>query len=308
MTSQTFTHKDLSREVGVSETTIKSYRRKFPEFISVASRGKPIRFNPETLDVCRRIRDSFEKGLSIEETRDILHTEFKRHAVPDNLPKSDDSTPSSLPVPQDLAKLVETTKGVLGGLEQAVSLQGATHDRLGRIERSIQDLFEVQSRLHTMQTELLGKLDAFMVSALSRSPSRPPADRIHADSSPRVEPPAPMLGLPVVVRSEDGDFLGVTSRRGNPFTLQEFLRFLPRSVPGAGHMHPVWSRDGEDWILVFHGEGGMNATIGKCVFRRTRTPKGNEVVHFRRFEVEGRDLPRQHLHGMLKQMKEHYET
>lgn len=70
------THKDLSRLLGVSETTVKSYRRKFPECIPVANQGKPIRFRSEAAAVCTRIRDLFELGMSVPEVRTRLAEEF----------------------------------------------------------------------------------------------------------------------------------------------------------------------------------------------------------------------------------------
>lgn len=70
------THKDLSKLLGVSETTVKSYRRKFPGCVPVANAGKPIRFTPEAADVCKRIRDLFELGMAVSEIRHRLSEEF----------------------------------------------------------------------------------------------------------------------------------------------------------------------------------------------------------------------------------------
>jgi hypothetical protein len=76
MSGKEYTHKDLSRLLGVSETTVKSYRRKFPGCIPVAGYGKPIRFGEDALRIARRIRDLFEYGLSVDETRARLAEEF----------------------------------------------------------------------------------------------------------------------------------------------------------------------------------------------------------------------------------------
>ncbi|MDR2669919.1 MAG: helix-turn-helix domain-containing protein [Desulfovibrio sp.] len=76
MSGNEYTHKDLSRLLGVSVTTVKSYRRKFPDCIPVAGCGKPIRFGEDALRVARRIRDLFEYGLSVDETRARLAEEF----------------------------------------------------------------------------------------------------------------------------------------------------------------------------------------------------------------------------------------
>ena len=69
MSEATLTHKDLADLLKVSETTVKSYRRKFPGCIPVASQGKPIRFPAVAAEVALRIRDLFELGMSVEEVR-----------------------------------------------------------------------------------------------------------------------------------------------------------------------------------------------------------------------------------------------
>lgn len=76
MSEKTFTHKALADLLGVSETTVKSYRRKFPGCIPVANQGKPIRFSPDAAAVATRIRDLFETGMSVEEVRLRLSKEF----------------------------------------------------------------------------------------------------------------------------------------------------------------------------------------------------------------------------------------
>lgn len=76
MSDATLTHKDLANLLSVSETTVKSYRRKFPDCIPVASKGKPIRFTPNAASVATRIRDFFETGMSVEEVRSRLAMEF----------------------------------------------------------------------------------------------------------------------------------------------------------------------------------------------------------------------------------------
>ena len=76
MSENTFTHKALADLLGVSETTVKSYRRKFPGCIPVSSQGKPIRFTAEAAAVATRIRDLFETGMSVEEVRARLSKEF----------------------------------------------------------------------------------------------------------------------------------------------------------------------------------------------------------------------------------------
>ncbi len=76
MSGEHVTHKDLAKLLGVSETTVKSYRRKFPGCIPVANKGKPIRFTAQAPTVALRIRDLFSGGMSVPEVRSRLAAEF----------------------------------------------------------------------------------------------------------------------------------------------------------------------------------------------------------------------------------------
>jgi len=76
MSEKTFTHKELGRLLGVSETTVKSYRRKFPDCIPVANEGKPIRFTEQAGAVCLRIRELFGRGMAVPEVRARLEKDF----------------------------------------------------------------------------------------------------------------------------------------------------------------------------------------------------------------------------------------
>jgi hypothetical protein len=92
----TLTHQDLARIVGVSVTTIKSYRRKFPEFFFPPSQTKPLRFRPETEKLCLRIAAFFTQGWSIKRARQELSRVFPVVVPTDKLPIV---APGPLPAP-----------------------------------------------------------------------------------------------------------------------------------------------------------------------------------------------------------------
>jgi hypothetical protein len=99
MSEATLTHEDLSRLLGVSQTTVKSYRRKFPGCIPVANMGKPIRFTAEAAKVATRIRDLFQTGMSVPETRARLAAEFDWISpdAPDEEPEQPADNPPDAP-------------------------------------------------------------------------------------------------------------------------------------------------------------------------------------------------------------------
>lgn len=126
---KTFTHKELSRLLSVSETTIKSYRRKFDECIPVASFGKPIRFTESALQVCKRIRDHFNAGMSVEEVRARLAQEFSWIAP--QSPDKEGASPQTMALPQDFTQAVSNLAKSMVTLTQQ---QGSMLKRMQEIE------------------------------------------------------------------------------------------------------------------------------------------------------------------------------
>lgn len=142
MTEGNLTHRDLARMLGVSETTVKSYRRKFPDCIPVASQGKPIRFTAEAAAVALRIRDLFEMGMSVEEVRARLVADFAW--IPAPAPADTDAAGTAVPapparveLPQDFTLAVSTLAKSMVGLTQQ---QGVILKRMQHIEGMIDAL------------------------------------------------------------------------------------------------------------------------------------------------------------------------
>jgi hypothetical protein len=138
MTEGNLTHRDLARMLGVSETTVKSYRRKFPDCIPVASQGKPIRFTAEAAAVSLRIRDLFEMGMSVEEVRARLASEFAWIAPEAPAQGQDDGDepaappqPARVELPQDFTLAVSNLAKSMVGLTQQ---QNAILKRVQHVE------------------------------------------------------------------------------------------------------------------------------------------------------------------------------
>lgn len=134
--SQTVTHKDLARKLKVSETTIKSYRRKFSDCIPVASQGKPIRFLPEAVAVCTRIRDLFDLGMSVEEVRARLAQEFPWISL---VTREEEERPTgAVPaLPQEFTIALSNLAKSMVNLSQQ---QNSIIERMDRLETALADM------------------------------------------------------------------------------------------------------------------------------------------------------------------------
>ena len=193
MNETSYTHKALAALLGVSETTVKSYRRKFPGCIPVTSRGKPIRFPAEAAAVTTRIRDLFETGMSVEEVRSRLAAEFSWISPEAPKPASQSALPKAELAPEistgvsNMAKsmvamsqqqkiLLERMRGIEQQLEgfgqegtpeeQRGNLLAAAQDRnalleerLNRLDATTQELAEGIGSLAAQLEQFIGRRD-----------------------------------------------------------------------------------------------------------------------------------------------------
>ncbi len=126
------THQDLARAAGVSVTTIKGYRDKFPGCFPVLRQGKPLRFDPRASEACLAIRQGFLDGLSVEQLRERLRLRLPwswRHPLPEKPAISADLQRTV----QDLARtVVRLSRAQAETLERLERLEGAVGGASGR--------------------------------------------------------------------------------------------------------------------------------------------------------------------------------
>ncbi|WP_291330037.1 hypothetical protein [Desulfovibrio sp. UCD-KL4C] len=300
MTTDTFTHKDLSAIAGVSVTTIKSYRKKFPEFFMIAGHGKPLRFKKGADKLCMRIKELFANNLSTKQIRDKLLIEFE--SVKDNHPLSV-STKKSDESSLELEKLTRVTMQMMNGLAGLVTSQARAEQRLAKVEKKLAELIEKQETTSSGQDHLLSEIKEIISSAgvlpqsekvtakkvitIKKDHGDSSSYTIESDSSP-VYPKKDFLELPVVIHSDKGDFLGMPGKPGHPFTLKELVDLV--TTKKDADSIKIWRKQGAEWILSFKTPTGP---LHELYFQRTKTPKGNIVSFFTRLDInsEPKDQP-----------------
>lgn len=293
MSTETFTHKDLSQITGVSVTTIKSYRKKFPEFFFISGHGKPLRFRKGTDKLCLRIRDLFNSNYSVKQIRDKLLIEFE--SVKENRQLSETKKEAEVSS-DDFQKLTKTTTQMMNGLAALVTAQAKSEQRLMRIEKSLKELVELQKNGSPDSITILNEIrEAVAGIGGLQQPERVTARKVvtirkdsgesesyeFASDQSAIEPEKDFLELPVVIKSENGEFLGMPGRPGHPFTLNELV-FLLTSVR-ENNVSKIWRKEGREWVLSFKAPEGA---LHELHFQRTRTPKGNIVSFFERLDID----------------------
>lgn len=337
--SDTLTHKDLAGLCGVSETTIKSYRRKFPTFIPVHTDGKPIRFKKRAGDVCLKIRECFEQGMSINETHKVLKGMFTEHRRKD---ASRTKIAQSAPEPQAgvsreyMDKFFETAGQMMHGMAQLATAQVKADKRLEKVERAIETLMGVEKRNEEIYSALLEHLKTAptenreprvkakkIVNVHGKEGTRSYTLEQEQASQKEVEPeittqpaaepePAPeqapesehlpkpsetFMETPIVIRNDQGEFLGVPGR----VSLEGFIDAAIEQAKQTSASISSWERRDRSWVFIMQNAAGKKHEL---FFGGTKTPRGNLVVLFWRLDIDGKETSQSFLQEFFKQIKD----
>lgn len=341
---QTLTHRDLAAQLGVSETTIKSYRRKFPEFFPVHSRGKPIRFRAQAADVAREIKQCFHENLSVAEIRERLSELFPILGAKERLdPARNRPLAAKVGDPRTAGQLAEAVQALRQGLGELGELQNRTNERLDKLQELMADFLNLHvaredtfSRgmedLRQAWSEQLGALERMFGQAGESQQGRDrrilvknayggtseyvfrSAEEDQAQhgqetvAEPRgaeeVMPPDELLGLPLVVETGHGEYLGVAGKAAGPFSLSDFFQLLDYRYPQPRHFSLAWRRLQHGWQVQAEQADTVRPKQYLLEVRRTRTPRGNLVALLEKLEENRVDLPPANLFAVIKQLRE----
>lgn len=328
--ADTYTHKDLANLCGVSETTIKSYRRKFPGFIPVLTRGKPIRFKSEASAVCLKIRDCFDKGMSVNETHKVLKESFKED--PSKMPPRVTASPEASGVVSQeyLKKFFETAGQMMQGMAGLATAQVKAGLRLEKVEKTLERLVEIEIENSELFRQLLAQKQTPISEVPPATPQTPTepgsgAEATASESQVRArkivnvrnsegdvqsyafeknEPKAALerpsdafLNTPIVIKNDQGEFLGVPGRLG----LASFIAILVREAEEGGASLSSWNRRDEAWVFTMQTPNGDSHEL---FFNSTTTPRGNLVVLLDRLDVNKKKTTPQFLQEFFRQVKD----
>lgn len=298
------THKRIARILGVSETTIKSYRRKFPNCIPVASKGKPIQFTEEALEVCRAIRDLFSAGFSVDETHQRLAELFEFITPPvveepkeeveavevtlpndyklamSNLAKS--MVNLSLKQEQMLKKMVsiETRLQQLGLVNKA-STTSPPHDPVLEEVRALAERTEelwnalACSRVEDLDVEIQDDCSEEQDSQTQKATVHrlvPLRDVISHD------PPRKMFALPLLIQNNEGAYTPLVGRGNSRLTLNDFRASIMAHFVEEHCYTLRWSENNSGWQLDLLQERAEVPHNICLIMAQTSTLSGSAMV------------------------------
>jgi len=270
MSQMPLTHKRIARILGVSETTVKSYRRKFPDCIPVASKGKPIQFTEEALEVCRTIRDLFSAGLSVEETHVRLAELFEFISPPVFEEPEDVSEVVEVVLPDDYKQAMSSLATSMVNLslkqEQMLKKMAAIESRLQQLGLAdvsaatpSSDPILAELRVLTERTEAVWNAISCSVSQEAEADSDMDADgqcpkaTVHRLVPLREaishDPPRTILTLPLLIQEREGVYTPLHGRGNSRITLNDLRASLMTHFVDDDRYTIRWSENNSGWQL-----------------------------------------------------------
>jgi len=184
-----------------------------------------------------------------------------------------------------------------------------------KVSESLEEQAALRRELAAMREELQrsgGERQALMqaqeqrIRSLENEVQALRAQSLLAEDALSHFPSEAFLSRPLVVRSAQSDFLGVSVVPGQPLCMGDFVRLVEQ---GGGHRRIVctlWEQRGEDWFLTM-SLSGQGAARRRCYVLETRavlTPSGNQVTELVGLAEDGVPVPGEFLLQMFRQLRE----
>lgn len=310
---------ELARMAGVAENTARRYVKSFPErFPGKVSRRK-IRYPLAAVDTLRRIADLRGQGLGTEEIRRRLEEEQEpeigeRHAGQEPAgTAARDASPELAGLCAEIELLKSELVEASGLIGRLASEQAVLRQETGRLAI---DLAEERAKAGRLKDELALARDALEHMARDLDRIREENCRLAARLSEMLRerqemeerldarlsalealqgPSVDFMRLPLVFKSEQGEFLGVSDRQTSQhFSLRDFVYLIHKNAGGRKDVDTVWQRlGGAGWRLVIHESAPLSGRRKShhVDVERFTTPMGNLVARLVDLCFDGQTMP-----------------
>nr|WP_284710854.1 MerR family transcriptional regulator [Desulfovibrio aminophilus] len=283
--------REVGRRLGIPPSTIVYYKDRFSRFIpSAGGPGRRRRYPSESLELFRRIREMFENNWSVEQIERELAA-CRGEVLDAGAPEAGDAAG------EGSARIAALLTKMSDVLENQTLFRGEIRSLRDEVASLRRERDEAEARQRERVAELEREIGRLRLLVGAR-------ERTALDF-----PPSDYLGLPLVIRTGQGEFLGVLGRNSRAFGLNDFVALLERHTARGEAVDMRWRREGSSgWSLevAAGGEADESRRIALSTVR-TVTPNGNEVVRVLRLSINGQDAPDSLLLSLFRQIRESFE-
>jgi len=206
--------------------------------------------------------------------------------------------------------------GVLRCMNGALMKVSESLEAQARLRRELAEARAEMAQVQTVQTAQAVHIQdleaevAALRERLALERARDSSAHGESDASPAQAPASAYLERPLVLRSSQDEFLGVTDCQGQALTLCGLLRLVEDGAHGthAGRVVATcWERlAGAGWCLALTIMGRRPCAYA-LETRSLLTPSGNLVTQLLEMRVDGQPVPQEFVTRMFRQLREAFQ-
>ncbi|MES9994991.1 MerR family transcriptional regulator [Desulfovibrio aminophilus] len=287
--------REVGRRLGIPPSTVVYYKDRFSRFIpSVGGPGRRRRYPAESLELFRRIREMFENNWSVEQIEQELatcHGEFFDAGTQGEAESGGAADDGAMRIAALLSKMSDV-------LENQTLFRG----EIRSLRDEVASLREERDAAEARQRERVEELEREIGRLRLLASGRNRNDSLDF-------PPSEYLDLPLVIRTGQGEYLGVLGRNSRAFGLKDFVALLERYTDRGEAVDLHWRREGDaKWGLAVVADGDADDARRIILSTgRTVTPSGNAVVRVLKLTINGQEAPDSLLLSLFRQIRESFE-
>lgn len=303
--------REIGRRLGIPPSTVVYYKDRFERFIpSVEGRGRRKKYPAEVLDIFKGIREMYDNNWSADQIERELALRFGkvaeavRRESKDLVPlgvsegQSPDLVRTLTDVLDKMSGMLETQAIYKGEIDSLKGEVGALQAELGKREQ------EYAASVRQMESDLesLRKENKQLVDYIHKNVRR--GNPLHS------KPSEDFLAMPLVIRSERGEYLGVASDSKGTFTCKSLVIMMQKSASAVRSVEMDWDRDRDFWVLRVQVVEKANADGQHLVLmlKETVTPSRNKVARLEHMIVDGQEVPDKFLLTLFRQIRDSFIT
>jgi DNA-binding transcriptional MerR regulator len=302
MTKKFISLREVARQLSIPPSTVVYYKDRFSEFVpSQGGEGRRKRYPAEVIDIFRRIREMFNNNWSTEQIEQELAL---RYASGGSVAEARSEKPA-----EDMDSMVRGMGGVLEKMTDLLENQSLFRSEI----RSLRDeLAGLKQERQQSEKRYLGALEQMEQEVASLRRAKDELERLlrQGGCGAPVFPSEEYLSRPLVIRTEQGEYLGVLGKVQKHFALRDFVFMIERNAAAGRRMDMSWEKRDDHWVLLVSARDSEDAREQRVVLvtQKTVTPSRNTVTEIVRLNINGNDVPDSLLLSLFKKVKDGFDA
>jgi hypothetical protein len=199
--------------------------------------------------------------------------------------------------------VLRSMNGALQKVSESLEIQAGLQRELTALREELRRARQERDTLESRRDMRLRELEAEVAALRNEREGlrKALADLAVTDDN---RPPERLLAQPLVLRSPQGEFLGITDRIGQPMSLADFLLLVERGGPTGRVVGSLWERRDATWCLTLSISGPEGARCLTLDAEPRRTPSNNHVTLLTSLILDGAPAPQEYMLRMFRQLRE----